>query len=483
MNKSRATLKKVFLLLFGFLCFALTSFAQQRTYAKIPSGKENPLQDATVQLVGTKREILSDKEGHFLGDIPPPNSKLSVTSPVKVEVKRIDSTTYQLYRGGLPYFVKGAGGTTYMDRLVQYGGNSIRTWSTRSGEEVLKKALQLGLTVTMGLDVARERHGFNYDDTVAVKQQLEKLREEVRKYKNAPALLLWGIGNELNLNYKNPRVWDAVNDIAKMIHEEDPNHPVTTMLAGFNKREIEYIKTRVPALDLLSVQVYGGLANLPHELYSAGWQGPYLVTEWGPTGHWEGLQTTWKAPIEETSSEKAAVYKSRYAYSMERDKERCLGSYVFLWGQKQERTPTWYGLFTEKGEESEVVDVMQFLWSGKWPRNQAPHLYSFQLNNRKATDNIVLKPGGTYDGIVLAFDPNQDQLSYRWELLEEATKVGEGGDREERPATMENAVIKAGRGRGTVKVPGKGGAYRLFVYVSDGKGKVATANIPFFVKE
>lgn len=31
--------------------------------------------------------------------------------------------------------------------------------------------------------------------------------------------------------YKNPNVWNAVNDIANMIHDEDPNHPVTTMLA------------------------------------------------------------------------------------------------------------------------------------------------------------------------------------------------------------------------------------------------------------
>ncbi len=73
----------------------------------------------------------------------------------------------------------------------------------------------------MGLDVARERHGFNYDDTAAVKKQLEELGAEVLKYRNHPALLAWGIGNELNLQYKNPKVWDAVNDVSKMIHELD----------------------------------------------------------------------------------------------------------------------------------------------------------------------------------------------------------------------------------------------------------------------
>jgi hypothetical protein len=108
-------------------------------------------------------------------------------------------------------------------------------------------------------------------------------------------------------------------------------------------------KKELLTIDLLCINTYGGLATLPRTIRQSGWDGAYLVTEWGPTGHWEGLQTIWKSPIEETSSEKAAVYKSRYEYGIENDRQKCLGSYVFLWGQKQERTPTWYGVFTEKG--------------------------------------------------------------------------------------------------------------------------------------
>lgn len=228
--------------------------------------------------------------------------------PVKVEVRKTDSG-YQMLRGGQPYFIKGAGGTAYMQRLAAYGGNSVRTWSSRDGQEVLDSAYKYGHTVLMGLDVARERHGFNYNDAEAVKNQLERLRKEVLKYKDHPALLAWGIGNELNLSYTNPKVWDAVNDISKMIHELDPAHPTTTVLAGISKPVADYIKTKVTDIDLLAINVYGELSGLPETLEKVGWSGPYMVTEWGPTGHWEGLQTEWKQPIEETSSEKAGVYK------------------------------------------------------------------------------------------------------------------------------------------------------------------------------
>jgi len=398
---------------------------------------------------------------------------------IKTTIAKVENG-FTLMRGGQPYFIKGAGGTNRMEQIKAYGGNSIRTWNPHNADEILNKAQQLGLTVTIGLDVKTERHGFDYNDQTAVAKQKEYIRKIILKYKDHPALLAWGIGNELNLHYSNAKVWDAVNDIAKMIHELDPNHLITTMLAGVNQKEIDYIKAKCPALDLIAIQVYGGLAAVPQELKKVGWDKPYIVTEWGPTGHWEGLQTPWGASIEETSHEKATVYKSRYEASIGQDKN-CLGSYVFLWGQKQERTPTWYGLFTESGEENEVVDVMQYLWSGKWPINRAPRLDSLLLDNRQAKDAIMLAPGKKYPIEVFVRDPDGDQLQTRWELLHESTDLKEGGDREERPKALSGYIKNSSDKKGFLTAPEREGAYRLFVYSGDGNNNVATANIPFYV--
>jgi hypothetical protein len=400
--------------------------------------------------------------------------------PIKViVVKKGDG--YTLLRGGKPYFIKGAGGSSYLDKLVECGGNSIRTWNSNIGALNLKEAYQRGLTVTMGLSVGIERHGFNYDDTSAVHAQLETLRKEVRKYRDSSALLIWDIGNELNLNYKNPKVWDAVNGIARMIHEEDPNHPATTSLAGVNPKVVAEIIARCPDLDLLAVQVYGGLAAVPKQIREAKWTKAYIVTEWGPTGHWEGPQTPWNASIEETSSQKAAVYKSRYETSIKVDKN-CLGSYVFLWGQKQERTPTWYGLFTENGESSEVVDVMQYLWTGSYPKNRAPHLDSLLLENKRGQNSIYLQAGKAYQAEAFVHDPDNDKLTARWELLPESTDLKTGGDHESRPNTIAGLIGDSNTDHAIIKAPGKEGAYRLFLYIMDGHNHVATANIPFYVK-
>ncbi|MFD2785108.1 hypothetical protein [Hymenobacter rubripertinctus] len=102
------------------------------------------------------------------------------TGPVKVEVRQTNGR-YELRRGGQPYFIKGAGGGQFPERVRAYGGNSLRTWSTNGAEKVLAEARQNGLTVMLGLDVARERHGFDYNNPQAVAAQLAKVRAEVLK--------------------------------------------------------------------------------------------------------------------------------------------------------------------------------------------------------------------------------------------------------------------------------------------------------------
>jgi hypothetical protein len=289
----------------------------------------------------------------------------------------------------------------------------------------------------MGIEVARERHGFDYNDQKAVTAQLERIKEEVIALKDHPALLIWAIGNELNLRYTNPKVWDAVNDISQMIHKVDPNHPTTTTLAGISRREVQEIKERAPDLDILSFQVYGKIEQLPKQARDYGWEGPYMVTEWGATGHWEVPKTSWGVAIEENSSVKAKNYLKRYQNSIQKDTAQCIGSYVFLWGQKQERTPTWYGIFTEDGSATESVDVMEYLWTGNWPQNRSPIIESFQLNNKDAYSNIKLAANQSYQAEVKSSDPDGDKLTYSFEILHESTDLKDGGDLENRPQTVQ----------------------------------------------
>ena len=167
---------------------------------------------------------------------------------------------YRLKVDGAPFYVKGAGlEFGQLASLAGAGGNTFRTWRVnngeRSAEDILDEAQSLGLMVCMGLDMARERHGFDYSDVQAVALQNEQMMLDVERLKDHPALLMWGLGNELNLRAKDTAVWDAVEDLATRIKAADSNHPVTTMLAGIDEATVSAIATKAPSLDFLSFQI------------------------------------------------------------------------------------------------------------------------------------------------------------------------------------------------------------------------------------
>ena len=400
---------------------------------------------------------------------------------IRVEVKLNANGEYRLYRDGSEYYVKGGGGSEQWDELARIGGNSVRTWSTDNAKEMLDKAHSLGLTVMMGLWMQHERHGFDYDDKPKVQAQLDYFRKIVMEIKDHPALLLWGVGNEVDLFYTNTNVWKAVNDVAKMIHEVDPNHPTSTVTAGLDPAEVKLIMQDAPEIDIYSINTYGDIGSVKKNLANYGWTGPYMITEWGPNGHWEVAKTRWGAPIEQTSAEKAVSYRERYESEILAASKNCMGSYVFLWGFKQETTSTWYGLFTRDGLRSEPIDELEKFWNGREPENKAPHLVSLGIDNKSAAQSIMLVADKKYETLASVTDPDGDKLTGKWQIVPESTDIKAGGDAETAPTPI-NGLFKNKTASGAdFRAPRAEGAYRLFYEVTDGNGHCAYGNIPFYV--
>jgi hypothetical protein len=160
------------------------------------------------------------------------------------------------------------------------------------------------------------------------------------------------------------------------------------------------------------------------------------------------------------------------------DRKQCLGSYVFLWGHKQEATGSWFSMFLPGGEKTPRVDALAKAWSGNWPSNRAPILKSADV----PCDNGRVKPGQTVPVRVHYEDPEGDALAFDWEVLPESTDRRVGGDEETRPAAVANAVRPSAKaGEANILAPKAAGPYRLFVTVRDGQGSACVDNWPFFV--
>ena len=397
---------------------------------------------------------------------------------VPVELRQVDGS-WQLLRDGEPYQIRGAGGEGPLDQLAAAGANSIRTWSTDNVQSILDEAHSLGMTVTVGLWLEHERHGFDYGNKSQVEEQLEKVREDVLRYKDHPALLLWGVGNEMEgfESGDDPQVWAAVNDVAAMIKELDPNHPTMTVTAEIGGGRVEMVHNQTPAIDIHGINAYGGAASIADRLREGGASKPFVITEFGPAGPWEMPKTAWGAPFETTSSEKADFYRQSYQQAILDNPGMALGAYAFLWGSKMEGTETWFGMMLSDGSRLAVIDTMTELWTGEAPSDLAPAIEPISIDAETELD-----PGAEFIASTSVIDPEGEAVAVRWILRGESGDYATGGDFRPALPEIEGSVIAVDGSSATIRMPDNPGAYRLFVYGSDPAGNAATANIPLLVK-
>jgi len=405
------------------------------------------------------------------------SSPWAFAAPVPVELERTDEG-WQLLRAGEPYFIRGAGGEASLSALAAAGANSIRTWGGDVGA-VLDEAHALGLTVTVGIWLGHARHGFDYSDETQVARQLEQARQIVLRYRDHPALLIWGIGNEMEGfgEGDDPAVWAAVNQVAAMVKALDPHHPTMTVTTFVHGQRIEYVHRRCPAIDIHGVNAYGGAAQVPRLLRQGGATKPFVLTEFGPPGPWEVATTGWGAPLEPTSAAKASSYRETYEKAVLGAPDLALGSYAFLWGHKMEGTGTWFGMFLDDGSRTAAVDVMAGLWSGRPPADRAPATSPLQVDGASEVD-----PGDIVSVSARIEDPEGGTIRSEWVLRPESGDYVTGGDfRPELPA-IEGAIVDSSREDVRVRMPREPGPYRLFLYAYDDAGNAATANVPLLVR-
>lgn len=360
-----------------------------------------------------------------------------------------------------------------LQKLADAGARVVRVYR-ESDAWVLDAAHALGMKVVMGLWLGHPRHGFNYRDARLVAAQDARIVDFVRRYREHPALVAWGIGNEIETGVGDPRpLWNEVNRVAALVKALDAKHPTVMVVADNSDAWLAPLAGCCPDIDILGLNLYGGsIFELPARLQRLGIAKPVLVTELGPLGQWQAGRKPWGAPVELTSTQKADFFRDALAFVARQP--QIVAAFPFLWGEKQEQTATWHSLL-DAGRPTAMTDALAVAW-GRPPTAAAPRILGIGI----AADEFPA--GSEVSAGVDAQSSDGSTLTTEWTVWAEATDLRLGGDEEVVPPRIPVRMLHADARSVRFVAPDVPGAYRLFITVTDRTGKVATANLPFLVR-
>lgn len=405
----------------------------------------------------------------------------------KVHIEKTEEG-YRLIRNGAPFEVKGASGSiAHLEELKLAGGTTVRFYDTINLQYKLDLAHKYGLAVIADIPIPPYSKAYNPYATELQRENIKKIVQKfVARYKDHPALLMWMLGNEIHY----PRTGSGdgftryFNELIHTIKATDPNHPVTTAISQAGRHLILNLYYRAD-LDLIAINSFGGVKELEKDLKQIEilWNGPYMISEWNDEGPWSQEVTKWGAPIEPTSTKKAERLSAMYTDHIAPLKERCIGNLIFYWGYKHERTHTWFSLFTEQGGITPSVNAVEKIFKNDTSiPYEGPQLDFLMLNRYGPQESILLTAGRENTADIFFNAPECDSISISWEILPEIWIHEPTANRkEQKPTPLDHLILESRDNMIRFTTPEKEGPYRIFTYIKDHKGNVATANFPFYV--
>ncbi len=316
--------------------------------------------------------------------------------PDKVYIKTTESKRFRLMVNERPYVIKGMvyspvpiGETHTYDfwsdprqphihdgkMMRNIGVNTIRVYQPGKSVEDTKQVMKdlynkYRIRIVMGHWL-----GFwerpNYADPDFRKRVLKDVLNMVETYKNERGILCWILGNENNVSFsygpQTLNLWTTeeiealedpylkrkarariyysfVNEVARAIHEIDPNHPV--VLANAELTDIDVASDVSEDIDILGCSIYRGKAfgSFFREA-SVKFKKPVMITEFGCDRYNAYLnEEDQGVQAEFIEAEWKEIEKNTYEGS---GAGNCVGAFVFEWTDEwwkynEENKAGWY---------------------------------------------------------------------------------------------------------------------------------------------
>ena len=125
---------------------------------------------------------------------------LGAAASAQVRVQRNAQGGWDLLVDGQKTYIKGIGGTNRMDVASAAGANACRTWSgsIRQVQNTIADAKRNNMYIMQGIGLTKDPKMYENEE---YKNRLrEQCRELAETFKDDPNIIMWGIGNEIELN-------------------------------------------------------------------------------------------------------------------------------------------------------------------------------------------------------------------------------------------------------------------------------------------